>query len=46
VILATLDVDVTNIAVPRLNQTLPHVKVELTKPPAGATAAAAAPGRR
>lgn len=45
VILAAIDVDVTNIAVQRLDRALPHVTVTLTKPPAGATAAAA-PVRR
>ncbi len=45
VILAAIDVDVTTVAVQRLNQALPHVRVELTRAPAGAAAAAAA-GRR
>lgn len=41
IILSTVDVDVTPVAVQRLNKALPHVKVELTAAPAPA---AAAPG--
>ena len=36
VILSTVDIDVTPVAVQRLDKTLPHVKVELTPVPAGA----------
>jgi outer membrane protein len=45
VILSTVDVDVTPIAVQRLDKALPHVKVELTAVPPGAPpgAVAAAP---
>jgi Skp family chaperone for outer membrane proteins len=43
VILSTVDVDVTPVAVQRLDKALPHVKVELTAVPAGAAAAAGAP---
>jgi len=45
VILSTVDIDVTPIAVQRLDKSLPHVKVELTAVPAGAApgAVAAAP---
>ena len=39
VILSTVDVDVTPVAVQRLDKTLPHVKVELTAAPAAAGAA-------
>jgi outer membrane protein len=39
VILSTVDVDVTPVAVQRLDKALPHVKVELTAVPAGAAAA-------
>jgi len=35
VILSTVDVDVTPVAVQRLDKALPHVKVELTAVPAG-----------
>ena len=42
VILSTVDIDVTPIAVQRLDKSLPHVKVELTPVPPGAAAAAAA----
>lgn len=35
VILSTVDIDVTPVAVQRLDKTLPHVKVELTPVPAG-----------
>ena len=45
VILSTVDVDVTPVAVQRLDKALPHVKVELTAVPAGAAAAAATPPR-
>jgi Skp family chaperone for outer membrane proteins len=45
IILSTVDVDVTPVAVQRLNKALPHVKVELTAAPA-ATAAAGAPGAK
>jgi len=41
VILSTVDVDVTPVAVQRLDKALPHVKVELTAAPAGAAAGAA-----
>ncbi|HMI94871.1 MAG TPA: OmpH family outer membrane protein [Micropepsaceae bacterium] len=44
VILSTVDVDVTPVAVQRLDKALPHVKVELTAVPAGAAAAAPRPG--
>lgn len=40
IILSTVDVDVTPVAVQRLDKALPHVKVELTAPPPGAVAAA------
>jgi len=41
VILSTVDIDVTPVAVQRLDKALPHVKVELTAaPPAAAVAAA------
>jgi Skp family chaperone for outer membrane proteins len=40
VILSTVDVDVTPVAVQRLDKALPHVKVELTAVPPGAAAAA------
>ncbi len=40
VILSSVDVDVTPIAVQRLDKALPHVKVELTAAPAPAVAAA------
>jgi outer membrane protein len=43
IILSTVDVDVTPVAVQRLNKALPHVKVELTAVPVP-TAAAGAPG--
>ena len=43
VILSTVDVDVTPVAVQRLDKALPHVKVELTAVPAG-TAVPGAPG--
>jgi Skp family chaperone for outer membrane proteins len=43
VILSTVDVDVTPIAVQRLDKSLPHVKVELTAVPAGAVPAAPRP---
>jgi outer membrane protein len=46
VILSTVDIDVTPVAVQRLDKALPHVKVELTAAPAGAApgpAIAAAP---
>jgi len=43
VILSSVDVDVTPIAVQRLDKALPHVKVELTPVAAGAAARAAAP---
>jgi len=57
VILSTVDIDVTPVAVQRLDRALPRVKVELTPVPAGAAVAArpgapavatpaAAPGRR
>jgi outer membrane protein len=39
VILSTVDIDVTPVAVQRLDKTLPHVKVELTAVPAGAAPA-------
>lgn len=39
VILSTVDIDVTPVAVQRLDKALPHVKVELTAVPAGAAAA-------
>jgi Skp family chaperone for outer membrane proteins len=47
VILSTVDVDVTPVAVQRLDKTLPHVKVELTAVPAGTVPGppAAAAGR-
>lgn len=38
IILSTVDVDVTPVAVERLNKALPHVKVELTAAPAPAAA--------
>ena len=38
VILSTVDIDVTPIAVQRLDKALPHVKVELTAAPAGTPA--------
>jgi hypothetical protein len=41
VILSSADVDVTPVAVQRLDKALPHVKVDLT--PVAATAAPAAP---
>lgn len=44
IILSTVDIDVTPIAVQRLDKALPHVKVELTAVPA-ATAAAGTPLR-
>ena len=43
VILSTVDIDVTPLAVQRLDKALPHVKVELTAVPAGAAAAPATP---
>jgi outer membrane protein len=46
VILSSVDIDVTPIAVQRLDKSLPHVKVELTPVPAAAAAAVAAPGAR
>jgi Skp family chaperone for outer membrane proteins len=39
VILSSVDIDVTPVAVQRLDKALPHVKVELTAVPAGAAAA-------
>ena len=45
VILSTVDIDVTPMAVQRLDKALPHVKVELTAVPAGAAAPAATPAR-
>ena len=42
VILSTVDIDVTPMAVQRLDKALPHVKVELTAVPAGAAPAVAA----
>jgi len=42
VILSTVDVDVTPVAVQRLDKALPHVKVELTAAPAAAPGAAVA----
>jgi Skp family chaperone for outer membrane proteins len=45
VILSTVDIDVTPIAVQRLDKSLPHVKVELTAAPAGAAGALAAAPR-
>jgi outer membrane protein len=39
VILSSVDVDVTPVAVQRLDKALPHVKVELTAAPAGTAAA-------
>lgn len=45
IILSTVDVDVTPVAVQRLNKALPHVKVELTAAPAATPAVPApAPG--
>jgi len=44
VILSAADVDVTPVAVQRLDKALPHVKVELVAVPAAAAAAAARPG--
>src|SRR5258705_10340516 len=46
VIVAAVDVDVTGLAVQRLDRALPHIKVELGQAPAAPTAAAApaAPG--
>lgn len=44
VIVATNDFDITPIAVERLNKALPHVKVELTRAPAGGAAAPGAVG--
>lgn len=41
VILASSDIDVTPVAIQRLDQKLPHVKVELVKAPASAVAAPA-----
>jgi len=41
VILSSVDIDITPVAVQRLDKALPHVKVELTAVPAGAAAAAA-----
>lgn len=43
IILSTVDVDVTPVAVQRLNKALPHVKVELTAAPAAAAAGAPGP---
>ena len=43
VILSTVDIDVTPIAVQRLDKALPHVKVELTAVPATAVAGAPKP---
>jgi Skp family chaperone for outer membrane proteins len=43
VILSSVDVDVTPVAVQRLDKALPHVKVELTAVPAAAAAAAPRP---
>ena len=43
VILSSVDIDVTPVAVQRLDKALPHVKVELTAVPAGAVAAAPRP---
>jgi Skp family chaperone for outer membrane proteins len=43
VILSTVDIDVTPVAVQRLDKALPHVKVELTAAPPAAAAVAAAP---
>jgi outer membrane protein len=43
VILSAVDIDITPVAVQRLDKALPHVKVELTPVPAGATAAAGPP---
>src|SRR5882672_4790922 len=42
VIVASVDVDVTNIAVQRLDQKLPHIKVDLAPAPAAAPALAGA----
>ncbi len=36
VVLGTVDVDITNVAIDRLNKKLPTVKVQLVAPPAGA----------
>ncbi len=47
IILSTVDIDVTPVAVQRLDKTLPHVKVELTSVPASAVPGlAAAAGTR
>lgn len=46
IILSTVDVDVTPVAVQRLDKALPHVKVELTAPPPGAAPAAIAAAPR
>lgn len=43
VILSSVDVDVTPLAVQRLDKTLPHVKVELTPVPTAAVAAGTGP---
>jgi Skp family chaperone for outer membrane proteins len=43
VILSSVDIDVTPIAVQRLDKSLPHVKVDLTPVPAATAAAGAAP---
>lgn len=43
VIVASVDVDVTNIAVQRLDQKLPHIKVDLAPVPVAAPAPAGAP---
>ena len=40
IILSTVDIDVTPVAVQRLDKALPHVKVDLTPVPAGAAPAA------
>ena len=46
VILSTVDIDVTPVAVQRLDKALPHVKVELTAVPAGTVPAAPGGCRR
>ncbi len=43
VILSSVDIDVTPVAVQRLDKALPHVKVELTAVPAATAAAAPRP---